>query len=117
VGVAVDMDVSQVGEAQVKVALNGRLDTQGVSRVETRFVGAVVPRGRDTLVDLAHVEFIGSLGIRMFISVARSLAMKNARLVLVSPQSQVRDVFDNVSLSDIIPICASEAEALSALGA
>lgn len=111
------MEISQLGDDQVKVILKGRLDTPGVDRVETRFVGALVPGGRHALVDLSEVDFIGSLGVRMFISVARGLNRKNVRLVLVSPQSQVREVFDHVSLSDIIPICADEAEAQTALKA
>lgn len=111
------MEISQLGDDRIKVILKGRLDTPGVDRVETRFVAATVPRGRHTLVDLSEVEFIGSLGVRMFISVARGLGLRNARLLLISPQTQVREVFDNVSLSDIIPICADEAEADSALKA
>jgi len=111
------MVISQLGDDRVKVTLKGRLDTPGVDRVETRFVAAVVPGGRHTLVDLSQVDFVGSLGVRMFISVARSLGLKQARLVLVSPQTQVREVFEHVSLSDIIPICADESEAQHALSA
>jgi anti-sigma B factor antagonist len=111
------MDVSELGDSQVRVTLVGRLDTPGVERVETRFIAAVVPNGLTALVDLSRVEFIGSLGVRMFISVARSLGRKNAQLVLMSPQAQVREVFEHVSLNDIIPICADEAEAHNALKA
>ena len=53
----------------------------------------------------------------MFITVARALARKNARLVLFAPQAQVREVFDNVSLMELIAICADEAEAQTALKA
>jgi anti-anti-sigma factor len=113
----VEIEVNQLGDNRVKVVLKGRLDTPGVDRVETRFVAAVVPGGRHTLVDLSQVEFVGSLGVRMFISVARSLNLKQARLFLISPQPQVLDVFEQVSLSDIIPICLDDAEAHSALGA
>ncbi len=111
------MEINQLGSDRVKVILTGRLDTPGVDRVETRFVAAVVPSGRHVLVDLSQVDFVGSLGVRMFISVARSLRMKQARLFLIGPQAQVREMFEHVSLSDIIPICASEAEAAGALGA
>jgi anti-anti-sigma factor len=113
----VEINVSELGESHVKVTLAGRLDTPGVERVETRFVAAIVPNGRHALVDLSRVEFIGSLGVRMFISVARSLGRRNAQLVLMSPQAQVREVFEHVSLHDIIPVCADEAEAHKALKA
>ncbi len=111
------MEINELGDNQVKVKLEGRLDTPGVERVETRFVAALVPAGRHALVDLSRVEFVGSLGVRMFISVARSLGLKEAQLVLFAPQAQVREVFDNVSLQDIIPICADEAEAQGTLKA
>jgi anti-sigma B factor antagonist len=111
------MEISQLGDDRVKVILKGRLDTPGVDRVETRFVAALVPSGRNALVDLSGVEFIGSLGVRMFIAVARGLGMKNARLVLMAPQEQVREVFEHVSLSDLIPVCADETEAQIALTA
>ncbi len=109
------MEVRQLGDDRVRVAFTGRLDTPGVGRVETPFIAAVVSSGRHAFVDLSQVEFIGSLGVRMFISVARSLSRKNARLLLIAPQMQVREVFDHVSLSEIIPICSDEAEAQSAL--
>jgi anti-sigma B factor antagonist len=109
------MDVQEWRDGQIKVVLTGRLDTPGVERVETRFVASLVPNGRHTLVDLSQVEFIGSLGVRMFISVARSLRLKHAQLLLMAPQAQVREVFDHVSLTEIIPVCLDEAEALNAL--
>jgi anti-sigma B factor antagonist len=109
------MEISPLSNDQVKVTLIGRLDTPGVDRVETRFVAALVPSARHALIDLSQVDFIGSLGVRMFISVARTLSRKNARLVLIAPQAQVREVFEHVSLSDIIPVCADETEGLSAL--
>jgi anti-sigma B factor antagonist len=111
------MDVRQIGDGTVRVTFVGRLDTPGVGRVETQFTACCVPAGNNVLADLSQVEFIGSLGVRMFIAVARSLARKNARLFLIAPQAQVREVFDHVSLDEIIPICADETEAQSALGA
>jgi anti-sigma B factor antagonist len=113
----VNMQISELGENRVKVTLTGRLDTPGVGRVETGFVAALVPRGRSAIVDLSNVEFVASLGIRMFLSTARSLAMRQGRLVLFAPQEQVREVFDMVSLSDVLPIVADEASALAALQA
>src|SRR5262245_60606003 len=111
------MEVQELGSDRVKVIFTGRLDTPGVARVETAFTAAVVPGGRHALVDLSQVEFVGSLGIRMFIAVARSLARKNARLILSRPQAPVREVFDHVALADIVPVYGTETEALRALGA
>jgi len=113
----VEMDISELGENKVKVKLTGRLDTPGVGRIETRFVAALVPGARSAIVDLSGVEFIASLGVRMFLSAARGLHLRQARLVLFAPQEQVREVFENVSLADIITVVDDEPGALAALTA
>jgi anti-anti-sigma factor len=100
------------GDGVLAVALVGRLDTPGVSRIELKFTATVVQGGSSATVDLSRVEFIGSMGIRMFISVARALSKKQRRLVLYGAQPLVTDVFTMVSLSDIIPILPDSASAL-----
>ena len=111
------MTTTDLGDGIVKITLEGRLDTPGVDQVETRFTASLVPGGKNAVVDMSGVDFIASMGIRMFIAVARSLAAKKAKLALCGPNELVSEVFDNVSLSDIIPICANEDEALAALNA
>jgi len=72
------MDITE-DDGVVKVGLVGRLDTPGVDAVEPRFTAAVVPRGALAVVDLSGVEFIGSLGLRMLITIARALSRRTAR--------------------------------------
>jgi anti-anti-sigma factor len=100
----------------VEVALHGRLDTPGVAQIELRFTASLVPRAARAIVDLSKVEFIGSMGIRMFISVARALAKKQGKLILYAPQALVKEVFDTVSLGEIIPVTTDLPSALAAAG-
>jgi anti-anti-sigma factor len=79
-----------------------------------RFTAALVPRAARAIVDLSKVEFIGSMGIRMFITVARALAKKQGKLILYAPQALVKEVFDMVSLDEIIPVKADLVSALAA---
>ena len=109
------MEISSVGERLVKVTLTGRLDTSGVDRVETRFVAALVPGGNSAIVDLSHVEFVSSMGIRMLISAARSLRTREASLVIYGAPTAINQIFETVSLQEIIPIRSTEAEALAAV--
>ena len=111
------MEITEIAENQIKITLKGRLDTAGVDRIEKRFIAAVVPRGRNAIVDLSQIDFVASMGIRMFISAARALNAKNAQLVLFAPQAIVREVFELASLGDIISICDDEASALIELTA
>jgi anti-anti-sigma factor len=111
------MQISDLGDNNYKVTLHGRLDTPGVDRIETRFVASLVPKGHSAIVDLSGVDFVASMGIRMLLSAARSLHQKKARLVLMAPQPAVREVFETVSLGDIVPICDDEPAAMAALAA
>ena len=101
-----------VVESIARVKLRGRLDTLGVDKIESKFIGSVVPDGKNTVVDLRDVSFIASMGLRMFIAVAKQLRRRNARMVLFAPQAQVNEVFQTVLLRDIVPIVADEAEAV-----
>ncbi len=110
-----DMDISDMNDDLKKIVLSGRLDTPGVDQVETRFTAAIVPGGKSAIVDLSGVDFIASMGIRMFIAVARALSAKEANIALYAPQELVKEVFDNVSMGDIVPIAATEEEAVAAV--
>jgi anti-anti-sigma factor len=110
------MDISPIRERLVKVTLTGRLDSPGVDRIETTFLASLVP-GINAIIDLSHVDFVASLGIRMIVSAARSLGTRQATLALYGAQEQVRQVLEIVALGKIIAICSTEAEALAAVGA
>ncbi|MBI1179377.1 MAG: anti-sigma factor antagonist [Alphaproteobacteria bacterium] len=109
------MDVIDLGDNTLKIVLHGRLDTPGVDKIETRFSATIVPGGRHAIVDLSDVSFIASMGLRMFISVARSVNNKHGKLVLLSPQEMVHEVFKNAALGQIIPIVFNEEDARAAV--
>lgn len=110
------MDITEE-DGVVKVGLVGRLDTPGVDAIESRFTAAVCPRGARTVVDLSGVEFIGSLELRMLITIARTLSRKNGKLVLYGPQAFVAQVLETASLGDIIPVQPDSASAVAAVKA
>ena len=110
------MDITEE-EGVVRVGLVGRLDTPGVDAIETRLTAAVCPRGARTVVDLSGVEFIGSLGLRMLITIARTLSRKNGKLVLYGPKAFVAQVLETASLGDIIPVQPDAASAIAAVKA
>jgi anti-sigma B factor antagonist len=110
-----EMKVTDGADGIVDVALIGRLDTPGVGRIELRFTATLVPRAARAIIDLSQVEFIGSMGIRMFISVARALSNKRGKMVLYAPQALVKQVLDTVSLGEIIAVTPDAASALAAV--
>ncbi|HWU25580.1 MAG TPA: STAS domain-containing protein [Rhizomicrobium sp.] len=107
-----EMQHSDIGDVR-RIVFVGRLDTQGVDRVEARFGAAVVPGVRNTVVDLSQVTFLASLGIRMLIATARSLSRKGGKIVLYGATPAVREVIETTALHEIIPVAATEEEAIA----
>ena len=110
----VDMQ-TVVTEGFTRVVLAGRLDTTGVDRIETRFGATVVSGGQNAIIDLSRVTFIGSMGIRLFITAARSMRPRRTRLALYGAQPMVGEVFESVSLNNLLPVVNTEADAIAAL--
>ena len=106
-----EMEISDVGDRLRKVVLNGRLDTPAVLSIEPRFVTGLVPGGKSAIVDLSRVDFVSSMGIRMFISVARNMKDHKAKLVLYAPQAQVGEVLETVKVGQLVPVFKTAAEA------
>ena len=99
------------------VSLIGRLDTPGVDAIETQLTAHLVPRGANAMIDLSQVTFIGSGGIRMFITIARALGRKGGKLVLYGAQPLVAQVFDTTSLNEIVPVRADATAAANVVRA
>ena len=110
-----EMRHDNVGDVR-RVVLVGRLDTAGVDVVETRFGAAIVPNGKNTIVDLSGVTFLASMGIRMLISTTRALSRKGGKLVMYGATPGVYDVIETTALTDIIPLASSENDALGLVG-
>ena len=109
-----NIDFSDV-DGLKKVALDGRLDTAGVGAVELRFSAGVIPAGENTMVDMSKVEFMTSLGVRMLLSTARTLGVKGKKLVMYGANPAVTDTIETMGFADIVPLCATESEAIALL--
>jgi anti-anti-sigma factor len=107
-----EMQQDDLGDVK-RVVLVGRLDTKGVGIVETSFGAAIVPNGKNTIVDISQVTFLASMGIRMLISTTRALSRKGGKLVMYGAGIGVKDVIESTALTDLIPLASNEGEALN----
>ena len=111
-----ELVVTELGDV-TKAALEGRLDTANVDKIEHEFASKIVERARNTIVDLSKVSFVASLGIRLLLTTARALGKSGSKLVMFAPTPAVAEILETTALSDIIPVFVSQEEAISALGA
>jgi anti-anti-sigma factor len=105
------MEIADTADGLVNVTLVGRLDSPAVERIEPDLAASIVPRGARAIVDLSRLEFIGSMGLRMFITIARDLAQNNGKLVLYSPQPWVNVIFTTAKLHSIVSVRPDAASA------
>ena len=112
-----DMQVSELGGNVTCIRLAGRLDAPGADSIDTQFTAAVVAHARDAVIDLSGVSFVASMGIRLLIAGARGLRQKGANMVLFGAQELVYTALDQAALDQIIPIVATELQAIERLTA
>lgn len=109
------MTVTALSEHLMRIVLVGRLDTPGTDRVETRLIAHLSPGEKNALIDVSGVDFVSSMGIRMLVSAAKIMRTRQRTLAMFGAQVRVLQIFEAATLQQIMPICATEAEALVAI--
>jgi|SRR5262245_16525696 len=109
------LDIIRSDDTITHVAIQGRLDVQGVNSIQYEFLTQTTLLPKATMVDLSKVSFIGSLGIGMLVSAAKHLERKGAKMVLIGPSNLVRQAIETSGLHNVIPIASEETAALALL--
>lgn len=107
-----DMSVIELPGSVSCVRLDGRLDAGGADAIAVRFTAAVASVGHPAVVDLSGVSFVASMGIRLLIATARGLHLKGAKMAVFGAQPMVQEVLEGMAFDQIVPVVATEAEAL-----
>ena len=55
-------------------------------------------------VDLSQVDFLASIGIRLLVLTAKSVATRGGKMVLLAPTPEVQSVLEITGIPSIIPI-------------
>jgi anti-anti-sigma factor len=106
-----EMTVADLGERACQVALQGRLDTVGVDRIEIRFNAVAIAPGRPLLLDLAEVSFVSSLGVRLLITTAKAMKLRALPFVTHVPEGPVREMLTMAGIDALIPMFETLEEA------
>jgi anti-sigma B factor antagonist len=107
------MQIEKVGNIQV-ITLPERLDAVGVAGVEQKLSDAVLLHGGKTLVDMAHVNFVASLALRMLLTNLKAVQAKDGGdLRLSGLQPQIAEVFRKSRFDSLFRIYADRDSALA----
>jgi anti-anti-sigma factor len=66
------------------IRLTGKLDIVGVRQIEAEFAEYCSGDGVRVIVDLAGVDFLTSIGIRMLLLTSKSMASRGGKMVLLN---------------------------------
>lgn len=99
----------------VQISLVGRMDALGVEDIAIPFTAATATRKAQVAVDLAQVDFLASVGLRLFFANARSLQQRGGKMALAGAQPDVQAVLDATGVGQIISLYPAVDEACAAL--
>jgi anti-sigma B factor antagonist len=96
----------------VILAVHGKLDASTSSLFEERVLPLLEKGEKNFLIDFAHLEYISSAALRRLLVLAKGASKAGGRVVLVSLQSHIREIFDMAGFTQMFPMYASMEEAI-----
>ncbi len=86
------------------VKLKGRLDTTNADQFQHDIQPLMECKEPDIDVDCCDMEYTSSQGLRLFLTLQKSVMSHGGKLVLRNMKPQVKEVFDITGFSNIITI-------------
>ncbi|MGH8048371.1 MAG: STAS domain-containing protein [Chthoniobacterales bacterium] len=108
--------VVESSDTFIQLALAGSLNIGGVEAVELKFLAYTTNSSKPVIVDISGVDFVSSLGLRMFLEGARGLRRTGKTLVLLHPTPEVEKVLEITAISMVAVVSHSEDDALVKAG-
>ncbi len=88
----------------ILLKLQGRMDITGVNKIGTSFTGYCAGERPKIIVDLAGVDFLTSIGIRLLVTNAKSIMSRGGKMVILNPTPEVMGVLEITDIPAIIPV-------------
>lgn len=86
------------------VALSGRLDTTNVQDFEKHIAELYNPAVLSVEMDCTDFTYISSSGLRIFLTLQKSMMARGGMLVLMNMCEEIKEVFDMTGFSAIFTI-------------
>ena len=104
--------------ADVLVATaNGRIDFAGAQVLEGALAPALAPDGpvRGIVIDLAGVDYISSVGLRVLMVAAKAMRARKASIAVASLQPVVAEIFEISRFHHVVDVRGSVRDAIAAV--
>jgi anti-anti-sigma factor len=97
------MEITRIGEID-SVTMMGRVDSDTAGVLEKTLDSLVATGSKEILCDFSATTYISSAGLRVLLSVTKTLVRSQGRIVLCSLRPNVTEVFTIAGFNQIIPI-------------
>ncbi len=105
--------IERQGGTLIAVA-NGRVDSTNAGVFQEELTVATTGDDPSVVLDLGGLSYISSAGLRVILLVAKTLQGMEAKFAVCSPSDPIREIFEISGFDQIIPVHASQAEAIAA---
>ncbi|WP_242917555.1 STAS domain-containing protein [Pontibacter liquoris] len=109
-----DVTTEQHGEVAL-VRLSGELDASTSTVADTAMVEALKSTTKAILIDCNDLTYISSAGLGAVLSTFHDCKHRSVKLFLFGVQPRIKNILCILGLEKVIPIVATEEEALSAV--
>src|SRR6267378_2720182 len=108
------MEIKEESKGNVKiVGLRGRLDANSSRNVEKQLQALIDQREKRLVLDLSELTYISSLGLRVFIMVAKEMQKVNGKLALAKLNEHIYEIFKIAGFTRIFTIYPTCEEAVA----
>jgi anti-sigma B factor antagonist len=98
------------------LAVSGRIDATSAEDLKRTLDSLIDGNFATILIDLADVEYISSVGLRILLAALKKVRSKQGDVKLASLQPYVGEVFEIAGFTKLFTIYPNEADALSQRG-
>jgi anti-sigma B factor antagonist len=99
-----EISYSELDSGISLIKLKGKLDIIGTGEIENKFAGYCAGGKVRVVVDLSEVDFLASIGIRLLMLTAKSIASRDGKMALLNPMPEVQRVLEITGIPSIIPV-------------
>lgn len=99
----------------VVLKVSGRMDAENAHEFEDACQRWITQGARHLIADLADLQYVSSMGLRCFLSVAQKLQSSSGSLILCGLHGLPRQVFEMTRLIGLFPVFETTDQAIATL--
>jgi anti-sigma B factor antagonist len=103
---------SRSSDKAIVIYVDGDLTTTSSPKVESEINEILEETTNNVVINVEHVNFIASTGLRIILALGKRLNSKGLKLTVCSMNATTKSVFDMSGFTKLFPIFETEAEAL-----